>query len=54
MLIDIDSGKPITRVPYEKDFDVLRSRLTESEFDSMVDRINELIDESGAEIATAG
>ena len=54
MLIDIDSGKPITRVPYEKDFDVLRSRLTESEFDSMVVRINELIDESGAEIATAG
>jgi len=54
MLIDIDSGRPITRVPYHKDFDVLRSRLSETEFDSMIARINELIDESGAEIATAG
>ena len=54
MLIDIESGRPITKVPYQKDFEALRSRLSEGEFESMVARINELIDESGAEIATAG
>jgi hypothetical protein len=30
------------------------ARLSRTEFDTMVARINELIDESGAEIATAG
>ncbi|HUR05845.1 MAG TPA: hypothetical protein VM347_25090 [Nonomuraea sp.] len=54
MLIDIDTGKPITRVPYEKDFDVLRGRLSPEEFDGMIVRIDELIDEAGGEIATAG
>ena len=54
MLIDIDSGKEITKVPYKGDFDALRARLSDSDFEAMVDRVNELIDESGAEIATAG
>ena len=54
MLIDIDSGRSITHVPYEEDFDTLRNRLSEAEFESVVARINELIDDSGAEIATAG
>jgi hypothetical protein len=54
MLIDIDSGKVIDTVPFARDFETLRSRLSESEFDGMVARINEQIDEAGAEIATAG
>lgn len=54
MLIDIDTGKTMDRVPYEPQFEVLRRRLSTSEFDAMVARINGLIDESGAEIATAG
>lgn len=54
MLIDIDTGKPIDRVPYRSEFDALRKRLSEAEFDAMVARIDELIDEGGAEIATAG
>jgi hypothetical protein len=54
VLIDIDSGETITRVPYERDFQVLRGRLSGVEFDAMVERINQLIDESGGEIATAG
>ena len=54
MLIDIDSGKTIMRVPYQTDFDTLRQRLSEDELDAMVARINELIDEAGGEIATAG
>ena len=54
MLIDIHTEKTIDRIPYRSDFDTLRSRLTDVEFDAMVDRIDELIDESGGEIATAG
>jgi hypothetical protein len=54
MLIDIDKGTPIDRIPFKRDFDVLRGRLSEAEFDAMIARINQLIDESGAEIATAG
>lgn len=54
MLIDIERDKPVTEVPFRRDFDTLRNRLSESEFDGMVARINELIDEAGAEIATAG
>lgn len=54
MLIDIDSGRVVDRVPYAPQFETLRARLSQVEFDAMVARINELIDESGAEIATAG
>jgi len=54
MLIDIDTMKPINRVPFERDFQTLRARLTDDEFGAMVDRINQLIDEAGGEIATAG
>jgi hypothetical protein len=54
MLIDVETDRPIERVPYRSEFDTLRRRLSSAEFDGMVDRINELIDESGGEIATAG
>lgn len=54
MLIDIETGKVIEQVPFRREFDVLRSRLSNADFEAMVARINELIDASGAEIATAG
>jgi len=54
MLIDISTGKPINRIPYKTQFDTLRQRLSQVEFDGMVARINQLIDEAGGEIATAG
>jgi hypothetical protein len=54
MLINIDTGKEIDWVPGRREFDILRRRLSDREFESMVSRINELIDEAGAEIATAG
>jgi hypothetical protein len=54
MLIDIDTGKVIDKVPYSREFEALRGRLSEAELDAMLTRINELIDEGGSEIATAG
>ena len=53
MLIDIMTDRPLG-MAREKDFDAIRSRLDPTEFDAMVDRINELIDDAGGEIATAG
>lgn len=54
MLISIETGKPIDRIPGRREFEALRKRLTDAEFATMVDRVNELIDDSGGEIATAG
>jgi hypothetical protein len=54
MLRSLFGDKPIESVPGAREFELLKSRLSDPEFDAMVDRINELIDESGAEIATAG
>src|SRR3990172_11210331 len=54
MLIDVESGKAIDRVPFQRDFDTLRRRLSDEEFDAMVAGVNELIDASGGEVATAG
>jgi hypothetical protein len=54
MLIDIDTGNVITKVPYEREFSVLRSRLADEEFDAMVEKVNQLIDDAGGQIATAG
>src|SRR5688500_2057520 len=54
MLIEVDTGRPISRIPYRDKFDALRARLSDLEFEAMIARINELIDESGGEIATAG
>jgi hypothetical protein len=54
MLIDIATGKRIARVPHAAEFETMRKRLTVEQFDAMVDRINELIDRDGREVATAG
>jgi hypothetical protein len=54
VLVDIDTGMVVDTIPFRDKFDILRGRLSDAEFDAMITRINELIDESGAEIATAG
>jgi hypothetical protein len=54
MLIDIVSEKEIKHVPYSGKFEALRRRLSDAEFGAMVARVNELINASGGEIATAG
>ena len=54
VLVDVFTGKEIERIPYKSQFDTLRARLSGEEFDAMVARVNELIDESGGEVATAG
>ena len=54
MLIDIYSGATITYVPHLETFNPLQERLSQDEFDAIVEYINELIDGVGAEIATAG
>jgi hypothetical protein len=53
-LIDVMTEETIQRIPYHEQFDRLRARLSVEEFDAMVDRVNELIDEAGGEVATAG
>ena len=54
MLIDIASGKRITKVPFRPTFDTVRLRLSDVEFQGIIDRINELIDSGDKQIATAG
>lgn len=54
MLIDVDSGRVLDQVPHEREFGVIRRRLTTEEFERMVQRVDELIDDAGGEIATAG
>jgi hypothetical protein len=36
MLIDIDSGRILDQVPHEREFSVIRRRLTAEEFERMV------------------
>jgi hypothetical protein len=54
MLIDVMNDRRIDRIPHRPEFDILRARLSDAKFEAMVDRIDELIDEAGGEIATAG
>lgn len=48
MVIDIETGLAIEQVPFRREFDVLRSRLSDADFEAMVARINELIDAGGS------
>ena len=52
VLIDVNSGEPIAKVPFRPTCDAIRDRLTDDEFQNVIDRINELIDDAGKEIAT--
>lgn len=51
MLFNIDSGQQITRFPHANDFRVWRDRLTDDEFNKIVDHLNTLID--GDEVVTS-
>jgi hypothetical protein len=51
MLIDIDSDKEITHMPHEKSFKIWRSRLSQHEFDAIVEKLNSLI--AGNEVHTS-
>lgn len=55
-LYHIGSDQKAEDVPrlFAKDFRQLRAAVTAEEFNAIITRINELIDEAGAEIATAG
>lgn len=54
MLVDISSGRTITRIPHRRDtFDPLRTRLGHN-FNKIVAYIDGLIDQAGGEIVTAG
>ena len=44
MLIDLDTGKVIDEIPHRPEFDALRRRLSDKEFDAMVTRVNPVPD----------
>ena len=52
MLLDFMSGKPITQVPFEKEFRRFMERMTADDIAGIKRRLNEMID--GTEIKTAG
>jgi len=52
MLVDMMSGTPIARVPYEQEYRRFMSRLTAEEISAAKARLDGLID--GTEIQTAG
>jgi hypothetical protein len=52
MLIDLMSGKEITRVPYEGEFRVFMSRMSATDIAAIKAELNALIE--GTEIQTAG
>lgn len=53
MLIDLETGRTIDWIPFQKDFELIRERLAE-DFDVVVAEINRRIANSGDEIVTAG
>ncbi len=52
MLVKMETGEPITRVPYETDFRRWMARMDQAEIDAIKASLNALID--GNEIHTAG
>jgi hypothetical protein len=51
MLYTIDSDSEITKIPHRREFERWRSRLTDSEYQAIVDDLNSRID--GTEIQTS-
>ena len=45
---------PIEKIPSRDTFDLIKKRLSEDEFNEVVDGINERIDEASGKVATAG
>lgn len=52
MLIDFSSGKLITKIPFEREYKIFLSRMTDSEISNIETALNELIE--GTTIQTAG
>lgn len=52
MLVDMMSGRAITRIPYESEFKIFMSRMTADEIAAIKSELNAMID--GTEIQTAG
>jgi hypothetical protein len=52
MLVEMMSGKEVTKVPFERDYREFMSRLSASEITSIKSALNKMID--GDEIHTAG
>lgn len=51
MLFEIETDKPVTHIPHNREFNVWRGRLTTQEFDSITDKLNSMID--GNEVHTS-
>ena len=43
MLISIDNGKIISRIPYKSSYDTLKKRLSKEEFDAITEELNSRI-----------
>jgi hypothetical protein len=57
MLIDVDTLKIITKIPYENDYKNFRKKITSEEYQKIIDEINDIIDKDidiGKGIQTAG
>jgi hypothetical protein len=52
MLVDLMTNRPIHRIPYEKEYRHLMSRMLLAEIAAIKERLSEMID--GTEIQTAG
>ena len=52
MLFDVQSGKPITRLPHAAKFTAWASNLSQAQFDAILDEIDTMV--SGDKIHTAG
>lgn len=53
MLINIDTGKLITRIPHKKSFEAWRKQISNEDYQAVVDELNKRIDEN-PEVHTAG
>ncbi|GMO69926.1 MAG: hypothetical protein Ta2A_18390 [Treponemataceae bacterium] len=57
MLIDIETGKEISTIPHKTDFDSFLKKISTSDYQKIVDKLNSVIDTDklkGSEIQTAG
>lgn len=52
MLISIDSGEQVKKLPHKKEYDKWRARISDNHFDAIVDELNRRIDSD--EVHTAG
>lgn len=46
MLINIDTGKLITRIPHKKSFEAWRKQISNEDYQAVVDELNKRIDEN--------